>query len=76
MATSSTSTSLSLKFALESGDTRTICISIPKDGLDSDTASACMESMVENGAAFVDPLSSAVSATLTETTKTVLVDNS
>ncbi len=69
------SRTLSMKFALNSNDTRTISLADPKADLNAAAASACMTAMVENGDAFADPLKSALRAEVIERNVTVLVNN-
>ncbi len=69
------SKTLSLKFGLESGDTRSISLSSPKDGLTEGEVSVAMDAVIEAGEAFEDRPIEALKATLTEREVTVLVDN-
>lgn len=66
---------LVMKFGLNSGDTRTISLNNPKDGLDAAAANGAMNAIVANGDVFADAITSAKRAELIETTKTVLVNN-
>lgn len=66
---------LALKFSLTSGDERTFSIPDPKATLTAQEATDAMASMVTAGAAFADPLTAALSAVVTVTDKTKLVDN-
>ncbi len=69
------SRTLAMKFALQSDDTRTISLADPKANLDAAAAGACLSALVENGAAFADPLKSGLRAELIERNVTVLVNN-
>lgn len=66
---------LRMKFGCQSGDTRTISLEHPKANLTAAAAGAAMNSIVTAGAAFADPLTSALRAEVVETTTTVLVNN-
>ncbi len=66
---------LSLKFGVESGDTRSISLSDPKTTLTADEASAAMGALVTAGGAFADPLTASLKAELINREVTVLVDN-
>ncbi len=69
------SKTLAMKFELESGDSRTISLSYPKDDLSEGDVTACMGSMIEAGDAFEDAPVEILKATLTEREVTVLIDN-
>lgn len=69
------SKSFVMKFALNSGATRTISLSGPKDDLNAESAGACMNSLVTAGGAFVDPLKTALRGEVIDRNVTVLVNN-
>ncbi len=69
------SQTLSMKFELASGDTRSISLSNPKDDLTESDVTTCMNAVIAAGTAFEDAPVSALKATLTDRTVTVLVDN-
>lgn len=66
------SKTLALKFNCASGAERTFNFSNPKDNLTQETVTAKMAIFVANGAAFIDPLTKAVDAIVTEITRTKL----
>ena len=66
---------LRMKFGCQSGDTRTISLEGPKANLTAAAVNAAMNSLVTAGAAFADPLTSALRGEVVETTTTVLVNN-
>jgi hypothetical protein len=65
---------LSMKFGLASGKSRSITLGEPKDDLTAEQARSCMDAAVTAGSAFADPLQSIEKATVTERNVTVLVD--
>ena len=69
------SRTLSMKFGLASGDSRTLSLSAPKENLTGEETGAAMNAMVTNGAAFEDPLTGVLRADLIERTVTNLINN-
>ncbi len=69
------SKTLALKFALTSGDTRSISLSNPKDELTESEVSTAMAGIIDAGNSFEDAPIEALKATLTEREVTVLIDN-
>lgn len=72
---STTTRNLRMIFSTQSADQRTLTVPNPKANLDQAAVSAAMTTIVENGDAFADALTSALKGELVETTRTVLVDN-
>lgn len=66
------SKTMALVFNCQSGDTKRLSFSNPKEGLTETTAKPHIDAIVAAGDAFADKLVSVKSAVITETTKSTL----